>query len=170
MHLEQLYPMLKNAETELTNSAFQNVASALGSLKEKLRQEIRHETLEQIQNIIKKLEVNKRLSDGEIETMKLWIIGDATSYTKIEKNYQHWIDEYKRLLAELQTFEGRELTIQELSQLEGILEETMRICFDIANFLEQKERIEKFEITARNLANLEPTTQKMLAQILTSKI
>ncbi|MBN1997476.1 hypothetical protein JW935_07995 [candidate division KSB1 bacterium] len=170
MHLEKLTPLLTNAVSELSNSAFQTVASSLGTLKENIREEIRRETLDEIREIIRKLEGNKPLLPAELETMKLWIIGDAASYTKIEKNFQHWLDDYKQSLAELKTFEDRELSIQELSKLEGILEETTRICFDISNFLEQKERIEKFEATTRNITNLDMATRKLLAQFISSKM
>jgi hypothetical protein len=107
------------------------------------------------------------ISTEELELIKLWIVGDAESYTKMENNFQNWLQEFKRLETVLKEYDNIDCSLNDLFKLHGTLQDAIRISYDIANFLDNKERITKFEKAASNVSNLDTN---LLVRILTAKL
>jgi hypothetical protein len=95
--------------------------------------------------------------------MKLWIVGDAQGYLKVENNLDDWIKEFDRLKGVLTEYEAKEsLPLEELVDLQGILEDAVRVASDIGNFLEKKERIKAFEEATKDTQSLDREILVML--------
>lgn len=136
---------MANAKETMSEGAFQQAGSALSQAKNIVREEAQKKTSPEIKEILKKLKSDEHLSAGDIVLIKAWIVGDAAGYTKMENNFQDWISEYERLCKSLTIYENKDCSFEELMTLHGILEDATRVSYDIANFLENKERIRKFE-------------------------
>jgi hypothetical protein len=104
-----------------------------------------------MEDIIKKLENRKSLTQEEKDYVRAWIIGDAESYTRLENRLQTWLQEFKDLQNAVRSYEGQEVTAQNLLSLHAIMEEAVRVAADIQNFLEKKERIARFESSLQTL-------------------
>ncbi len=150
-----------------SDGAFQSAAAALGQTQEALREDIQKKTAVQVMAIINNLAGGGQLSTDEIALVRIWIVGDAESYIKAENDYILWTAEYQRLVGVLQGFENKECSEQDALRLIGILEDAIRVSFDIANFLEKKERIFKFD---QSLADgVDADEKEILVRVLTGK-
>jgi hypothetical protein len=136
---------MANATEAMSEGAFQQAGSLLSQAKNSVREEAQKKSSPEIKKILKKLQTNEQISAGEVALIKAWIVGDAAEYTKMENNFQDWMSEYERLQKSIAGYENKDCSFEELLTLHGILEDATRISYDIANFLENKERIRKFE-------------------------
>lgn len=136
---------MTNARKSMSEGAFQQAGGALSDAKNIVREETQLKTATEIKKIINKLQSSNPMTDGEIALIKAWIVGDAVGYTKMENNFQDWLVEYERLENALTAYENKDCTPEELLKLHGILEDANRVNYDISNFLENQDRIKKFE-------------------------
>ncbi len=159
---------MADAQECMTDGAFQRAGSVLNESKNIVREEFQKETSAQIKEIIRKLSGQEPVSDQDMGLIKLWIVGDAEGYTKMENDFQDWLDEYERLRTVLNDYENKECTAEDLLKRHGILQDATRVNYDIANFLEQKNRIQKFESAMSG--SLDKDGRNFLARILSDKL
>lgn len=159
---------MANARSTMSDGAFQQAGSALSEAINTVREEMQKETAPKIKEIINKLKSDEPISTEEINLIKIWIVGDAEGYTKMENNLQDWITEYERLEKSLANYEKKDCSSEDLLKLLGILEDAIRVGYDIANFLEKKDRINKFESAVAD--GLERNGRDFLAKILFGKL
>ncbi len=159
---------MADAQESMTDGAFQRAGSVLNKCKNIVREEFQSATSPQIKEIISKLSDQEPISDQDMDLIKLWIVGDAESYTKMENDFQGWLDEYERLRTALNDYENKECTAEDLLKRHGILQDATRVNYDIANFLEQKDRIQKFESAITG--SLDKDGRAFLARILSDKL
>lgn len=155
------------AQKNMSSGEFMRAVSFLSDSKAKAREALQKITSDKIKNTIRKLEKNSPLTDEDVQCMELWIIGDAESYIEMENNLEDWLKEFNRIRGVLQNFENKDLSVDELFKLQGILEDAVRVCADIGNFLEKKERIQSFKNSTKDIANLD---KDIIIKILIDKL
>lgn len=158
---------MKNAQSNMTAEKFMLVAGLLSETKDAAREEAQNITSVKIKDTVQKLKRREPLSSEDIHYLRLWIIGDAESYTGMEESFQEWLAEFKRLEGILEECETKKLTLDDLFRVHGILEDALRIAADIGNYLEKKERIVKFETAIGDEKNLD---REILVNILETKM
>lgn len=159
---------MATAKETMSEGAFQQAGSALSEAKNIVREEFQKRTSSEIKKILNKLQSDEHISIEETALIKAWIVGDAAEYTKMENNFQDWISEYERLRKSLVSYENKDCSFEELLKLHGILEDATRVSYDIANFLENKERIKKFESAVGD--GLDKDERDILVNILIGKL
>jgi hypothetical protein len=157
-----------NARNAMSEGAFQQAANVLSEVKNIVREEAQKKTSPEIKKIIEKLQSGSPVTTEEIALIKAWIVGDATAYTTMENNFQDWLSEYERLVNSLVAYENKDCSSEELLKLHGILEDAIRVSYDIANFLEQKDRINKFESAVAD--GLDKDERDILVKMLINKL
>jgi hypothetical protein len=110
-----------------------------------LRECIQGMTTTEIKGIINKLKKGILLTSQEQENLKLWMVGDADYYVRLENNYTDWQNELKRLMGEINALDLKAPDIVDLSKLRGLLQDAMRTVADILFYIQQKERVSLFE-------------------------
>jgi hypothetical protein len=170
MFLQGIAQIMENARTNMIDSTFQQAGDVLNNNKNIIREEIQKTTSEVIKTIISKLRVNNALTSEDLDMVELWIIGDAESYTGMENNFQDWLEEYKRLENIIRNYEGKECTISDMIKLYGVIEDAIRVSYDIAYFLENKKRVERFKSSIKNVTNLDKEARDFLISILIEKL
>ncbi|MDA3790896.1 MAG: hypothetical protein PF503_20670 [Desulfobacula sp.] len=136
---------MADAREAMSEGAFQQAGGILSNAKNIVREEVQLKTKGEIKKIIDKLQSETTMTNDEIALIKAWIIGDAIGYTKMENNFADWLAEYERLENELIGYENKECSPEELFKFHGVLEDANRVSYDIAYFLENQDRIKKFE-------------------------
>lgn len=159
---------MANAKETMSEGAFQQAGSALSEAKNIVREEAQKKTSSEIKKILNKLQSDEHISAEETALIKAWIVGDADEYTKMENNFQDWISEYERLRKSIVSYENKDCSFEELLKLHGILEDATRVSYDIANFLENKERIKKFETAVGD--GLDKNERDILVNVLIGKL
>jgi hypothetical protein len=170
MRLQGIAQIMENARANMRDVNFQQAGTVLNENKNIVREEIQRETTEDIKMIISKLRANYELTPEDQDMIELWIIGDAESYIKMENNVQDWLEEYKRLENIIRNYEGQECTISDLIKLHGIMEDAIRVSYDIAYFLEDKQRIERFKSSVKKTSNMGENDREFLINILNEKL
>lgn len=160
--------VMMNARQAMSDGAFQQVGSFLSDAMNLVREEAQSKTSSEIAAIIRKLQGHERLEGDEIALIRAWFVGKAAAYTEMENNFEDWVVEFERLTAVLAGYEGREWSPQELLGLHGILEDAMRVSYDIANYLEKHDRIAKFESAIAG--ELGKDEREFLARVLREKL
>lgn len=164
----QVSKAMCDAVNNTTEGAFQGAGAILSESKRFVREELQAETASRIKDIINKLSDNSQISAEDIALIKLWIVGDAESYIQAENNLNDWLGEYKRLAGVLEGYENRACNTEDLFKLEGLLEDATRVSYDIANFLEKKNRINNFQLAV--LDGLDKEERDILVDVLKGKL
>jgi len=170
MRIPTISETMTNARNNPSNDSFQQVGNTLNNNKNIIREGIQNVTSSEINNIISKLQNDKQLVAEELELIKLWIIGDAESYIKMENNFQDWMEEFKRLETVLIQYEDEDCSINDLFEIHGVLEDAIRVSYDIANYLEKKERIGKLHSSLSDTTALAKKDRDILVRVLTGKL
>jgi DNA-binding FadR family transcriptional regulator len=166
-YLKGMSQAMKQAQADNTSESYGYVATQLVQSKNAIRQAIEQATAEAIAAIIGKLENNQPLDEAEKQTVKLWVVGDAEGYVKMENNFQEWLAEYRRLLEIIAAGEGRTGSVQELVEMHGVLEDAIKVADAVAHFLEDRERVAR---CAKALSNLTAEDNKFIAGMLKSML
>ncbi len=159
--------IMKDAQENMSSGEFFRVANVLSEAKDNVREKMQDVTSDKIRAIIKKLKTVGSITPEEIDCIRLWIVGDAESYTKMENNFNDWINEFNRLKDVLSNYENRELSEEDLTNLQGILEDAIRVAADIGNFLEKQERVKHFDEAVKDSNSLDT---EILVKVLEDKL
>ena len=166
-YLKGVSQAMKQAQADNTSESYGYVATELVKSKDGIRQAIEQATAEAIAAIIGKLENNQPLNEAEKQTVKLWVVGDAEGYVKMENSFQDWLEEYRRLLDIIADWEGKTGSVQELVEVHGVLEDAIKVADAVAHFLEDRERVTRCETA---LSNLNAEDNKFIAGMLKSML
>src|SRR3989339_1634542 len=150
-YLKGVSQAMKQAQADNTSESSNYVAAALVKSKNSIQQAIEQAPAGAVAAIIGKLENNQPLTEAEKQTVKLWVVGDAEGYVKMENNFQDWLKEYQRLLDIIAGWEGKTGSIQELVEGHGLLEDAVKVADAVSHYLEDRERGTRFENAMRTL-------------------
>ncbi len=115
---------------------------------------------------IRRLEKGEPITDTDREVVRTFLISDAQRYLAHENNYQDWIKELNRIVAEL----GRRVNTVDrnsIADMRGIIKDAVRLVPDIRNYLEEKCRVEKFE---RALDTPDKASRELLVRVLREQL
>ena len=121
-----------------------------------------------MRQIIRKLESNESMTLQDIALIKIWIVGDAMGYEKMENNFQDWLTEYKRLAIALAEYEIKNCSPEELMEFHGILEDATRLSYDLSNYLEKHDRVKKFQASVAH--GIDEKGRALLLNMLSAKL
>ena len=166
-YLKGMSQAMKQAQADNTSESFGYVATELVKSKNDIRQAIEQATAAEVAAIIGKLENNQPLTQAEKAMVKLWVVGDAEGYVKMENNFQDWMQEYRRIMDDIAAWEGKTGSIQELVKVHGVLEDAIKVAAAVAHYLEDRERVARCETA---LSNLTAEDNKFIAGMLKSML
>ena len=150
-----------------TGQAYEKLSMIFEKLEEHVRECIQETTSKEIKVVIANLKKGGTLSSDEIAMLRLWIIGDAENYAKYENNYPDWQAELGRLVQEITKLEDENLELAELVRLRALFRDATRVVDDIFYYLEQKDRVERFEEATKEI---DPEERAMLIRLLEQKL
>ncbi|MEI6438441.1 MAG: hypothetical protein WCO69_06815 [Candidatus Omnitrophota bacterium] len=158
-----------NAEFLAKPSAGESWKLSMGlqDLENVLREHIEDISKPQITAVIEKLRARAPLSKEDRDYLRLWLVGDADYYVALENNYQEWLAEFNRLIEDLKKVDPSKTDFSSAATLRAKVLDATRVLGDILFFLGQKERIESFVDSTREI---DPDEADLLIQILQGKI
>lgn len=161
--VSQIKEVFAGAESAHNAEVYLKLVAVFNQAEKNLRETVQRVTKDEVSQIIKKLNSAKSLTNSEMDMAKLWIVGDAESYTKTENNFNDWIAEIKRVVDEIGKAGGLSAGVKEMMHLRALIMDAKRTALDIANFLEKKECVGRFE---ESTAELDPEERDLLAKML----
>ena len=147
--------------------SYERLAGIFDEFEGALREHIQETTENRISEIINKLKLDEAISSEDIEYIKLWIVGDADYYTKLENNFGDWVKELERLRNEIAKINDSHPDLPACLKLRAILQDGLRLIPSIIFFLEQKERVDHFN---RATAKLGREERNLLIKVLNNKL
>lgn len=143
--------------------SFQSLTPHLTVLASALRETYQMSVATPIMAVIAKLKGTAELSPADITVIEGFMIGDAEAYTRVENDFQSWIGELERLVKSLSD-KGDRLEGSAILDAMGEVQDAQRVLGDICNYLEQKERVARYQRTMSQPLN--PEGRAMLVEIL----
>ena len=136
---------------DTTLETLQHWSHTFTQLYNDLREGIQEKTKGEMIQVIKQLENNADITSQELDLIRIWIVGDAHSYIKMENNYEEWIQEAQRLVEAVKSSSTKELTPQVMGELKSMARDATRTLGDITFYKENMERTKKFENSVKKL-------------------
>ncbi len=167
MSLRDVVDAMARALESPTDGAFRQVGSLLADAKAAVREALQGRTAPQVAAIIKKLKADQEITSQDIALIRLWVVGDAEGYVEAENDFQNWLQEYARLREAFGRYADGEWSTDDMVRLQGLIEDSVRVSFDLANYLEKKERVENFDQTTRDPKSI---NKEVLAALLSRKL
>jgi len=165
--LQGLARTMEEAQSTNTSEAFGQLGYNLSKLKDRVREAIQEQTADVIKAVIQKLENNEPLTPEEKGYVRLWVVGDAEGYVKMADTLEQWRTQFRRLLDVIRDYEGKSGSTPEMMNLHGILEDAVLVADNVARFLEDQERIKRFE---QAINHLDAADAKFIADILRTNL
>ena len=148
------YEMTMQSGSGNSYSRLSTIFEELGGF---LREYVQERTDAEIKTVIKKLRDGNQLSEEDIDMIRLWVVDDAAQYMKLENNVDDWQVELKRLMDEILKYKDVESNVKTASELRGLFRDGSRVLADIFYYIEQKDRVSKFEEASKQLGPQERT-------------
>jgi hypothetical protein len=154
--------MAKNA-----GEAYSRLSTIFEELGSYLREYTQDLTKNDIKKIIQKLKGGEAITDEDKEQIKLWVVGDAEYYAKMENNFEDWKGELKRIIDEINKFRTDDPDIVEASQLRALLRDGSRVLADMFYYIQQKDRLDQFN---QSIQDIDSDERDILIRLLEQKI
>ncbi len=141
---------------------FIEIERYLGQVASMVREKQQAMWSREAKTAIRHLENQEPLTPEDKDVIRAFIVSDAEHYVDQENNYQDWLNEFRRLIGELVTCVNT-VDRNSIGVMRGILKDANRLVPDIRNYLEEQQRIRKFDLTQ---GELDSQTCKLLARVL----
>jgi hypothetical protein len=99
--------------------------------------------------LLDKLENGKPLTCEELDTFRRVIVGDADYYLKYDDDFDRCKTETGKIVDEIRRLRASDLDVDALMHLSVLCREAIRVLVPTGYYLEQKERLRKFENATR---------------------
>ena len=86
-YLKGMSQVMQQAQASNESEKYGYAAVELVKSKDKIREAIEQATIGTVVEIIAKLEKNQPLSEAEKQVVRLWVVGDAEGYLKMENGF-----------------------------------------------------------------------------------
>ena len=147
--------------------SFERLTGTLVDLSNQLRESYQMAFVGPVKTMIAKLRSGVTLDASEMALAEGFMIGDAEAYVRLENDFQGWLAELARLVAELARL-GANLDPARLLDANGEVEDARRVLGDICNYLEERDRVERYRRTIAQ--GLDVGRARMLADLLQQKL
>ncbi|MFP4473486.1 MAG: hypothetical protein ACLFPX_06430 [Candidatus Omnitrophota bacterium] len=151
----QILEKVKQDYEDVTADGGGNAYSRLSTIFEELdgymREQMQAMTSQDIKAIISRISAGEDLSSEDLALVKMWIVGDAETYTRLENNVQEWKKELDRLVNEINEMRDKPADVQTAVKLRGLFRDGVRVISDIFFYVEQKDRVARFQEATRQL-------------------
>ena len=115
---------------------------------------------------IKSLEKGEPLTQSDKEVIRTFLISDAQHYLQLENNFGDWKRELQRLMDDL-VRRSNMVDRDSVANIRGVLKDAIRLVPDIRNYLEERQRVSKFE---QALNSLDDASRQMLVRLVREQL
>lgn len=164
--IEKLVQVSEQGFSNQNAGQFQQVDMLINQLQNQAREQFQADAIAQYGSVLRKLDAGAPLTDEEQAALEMLVVGRAKYYLKEETDFNSWIDELRRLISEIDHLRANgEQSLETLMELEALCIDAGRVVADIAFYLEEKERYQRFQESTREIDLAESA---MLANIIRS--
>jgi hypothetical protein len=147
--------------------SFERLTPTLLALSNGLRESYQAAFVGPVTALIAKLKAGVTPTREEMALAEAFMVGDAEAYVRVENDFQGWLAELGRLVGVLVGL-GANLDAARTLEALGEVGDAQRVVGDVCNYLEEKERVDRFRKTTA--AGLDADRARMLAGLLEQKL
>lgn len=164
--MAELTAMARAALMHQTSEDFNALERYLAEVEGYVREMQQSMWAREVKTAISHVEGGSPLTAADQEVIRAFLISDAEHYVALENNFPDWCQELQRLMDDLAK---RVNTVDRsnIAELRAVMKDAQRLVPDIRNYLDEKQRIERFE---QALSNLDASSRKMMGKILREAI
>lgn len=122
---------------------------------------------EQARVAIQHLDAGEELTAQDVEVIKTFLVSDAERYLALENNFNDWVNELNRLLDDISRRVESLHDPNNVADLRGVLKDAVRLVPDIRNYLDEKNRLDRFQ---QALGSLDGQARQLLSNILKEQL
>ena len=165
--LTQMKEAYDKALQEGNEEVYLKLSMTLDKLNKELREYATKSTVPAMKEVLEKIKDEQKLSEEDIAHLKLWIVGEAEHYIEIEKNFDNWNADLQAAVAKIGESWTEDPGVEKIMELRTLTKDTSKLVSNIANYLKQKESVEKFKVAIQNIGE---TERMVLRSLLEQKI
>jgi hypothetical protein len=166
---ESVDALQQSAATALsagTAEEFESFEKQLNTLNTMVREAQQSMWAGEAEAAVERLEKGESLTETDRQVIRTFLVPDAEHYLAVENSYQDWIDELQRLIEDIaQRVEN--LDRHSIGELRGVLKDSIRLVPDIRNYLEEQQRVDRFNAA---LHNFDPASRATLVRVLREQL
>lgn len=143
------------------------VKPPLEQLTDHIRESLQGNLRDSVKELIKRLKRDEQITAEDLKTIEKWMVGDAEYYTKIETNYQDWVNECKRLSNLLDGYTSEIYVENESSlfTLNALLVDLKFTLADVIRYVSFSNRVKNFMSSASS-GTISTEDKKVLADLI----
>lgn len=134
-----------------TGEAYSKLSSIIGELEEYLREYQQGLSGDDIKKIIRKLKSGEVITPTDLDLIRLWLVGDADYYVQHENNFKDWSHELARLIDQTRQADVDTPDVTTVARLRSVFRDANRVIADMMYFVQQKDRVNKFNESTQDL-------------------
>ncbi len=113
-----------------------------------------------------RLEGDEPLTPVDKDVIRTFLVSDAERYVALENNYGGWVRELRRLMSDL-VKRCHMVDRETIGDVRAVLGDAMRLVPDIRNYVDQKQRVERFDLA---VDKLDSQSRNMLIRIIREQL
>jgi cell fate (sporulation/competence/biofilm development) regulator YlbF (YheA/YmcA/DUF963 family) len=164
--IDTMHKAAEHAVTHESLDAFEVFEKQLNELQAVVRELQQTMWKTEARAVIKRLESDQPLTETDMDVIRTFLISDAEHYLARENNYEDWLAELRRLMRDI-TQRATEVNRDTVGELRGVLKDAIRLVPAIRNYLEEKQRVERFEAAMKTVDSV---SRDLLVKVLAEQI
>jgi hypothetical protein len=114
------------------------LSGTLATLDIELREQIQAATAAQVAPLITALQADGPVEPADLELIRLWLVGDAEYYLKMENDFPAWVSELNRLIGVLRDLRAEAVTPTTMARVEATVRDALRVSADIVFYRQRR--------------------------------
>lgn len=166
VRVQELAALVSSAVRQKTVESFETLERQVNQFETFVRELQQARCADDARAAIRRLESNQALTDGDRQTIRSLVVGDAEQYLKQENNLNEWLNELQRL-TDLMSHAAGSTSDGAIDEMRGIVKDAVRLLPNIRSYMEEKDRLNRFNAA---FAELDDDNRRLLVDILREKI
>lgn len=166
---QTIHDLKQAADTALAQESpegFSNFEKFVNEVEAYVREVQQSMWADQAKHAIRALEKGEVLTGDDRDVIRTFLVSDAERYVYHENNFGDWKRELRRLMDDL-VQRSNTVDRDTIGDLRGVLKDGIRLVPDIRNYLEERQRVDKFQ---QALDTLDQQSTAMLIQLMKEQL
>jgi hypothetical protein len=164
--IRDLKQSAENALAQETAEGFSDFEKYLNEVAAYTREVQQSMWADDARQAINALQKGENLTPQDRDVIRTFLVSDAERYVYHENNFGDWKREFRRLMDDLVS-RSNTVDRNSIADMRGVLKDAIRLVPDLRNYLEERQRVDKFE---QALNSPDPQSTKMLVQLMTEQL
>ncbi len=158
----------RSALGRMTVDEFTTFERALSQLDIYLRELVQAHCADAAMVALDHIENGDALTEADRNVIHQLLVADAKAYLDVENNFRDWVDELRRLLADMDArSRAANPSVDQMQEFRGLTRDAIRLVPNIRNYLDEQTRVDKFDAS---MESMDSQARQTLARLIRDQI